>query len=196
MSEKPEKLRFLKEELSERKSAHQFRKLNAAEPDLTSCSILKSGKKLINFCSNDYLGLASHPEVIKRSAEFLTKYGAGATASRLVSGNFTIHENLEQKITETFGYESALLFNTGFQANATVLATVANRNSLIIADKKVHNSLLQGAVLSRADFKRFPHNDMQSLESMLRSGRGKSYNRIWIITETLFSMDGDRNDLD
>lgn len=196
MSDRSKKLHFLAEELNKRKSVNQFRELQAVEPILHSSSIQKNGKKLINFCSNDYLGLASHPEVIKRSNEFTKKYGAGSTASRLVSGNFTIHEDLEKKLATTFGYESTLLFNTGFQANATVLSTFANRNSLILADKKVHNSLLQGAILSRAELQRFRHNDYDHLEKLLKAAQSKSYNRIWIVSETVFSMDGDFNDLD
>ncbi|MEX0721311.1 MAG: 8-amino-7-oxononanoate synthase [Balneolaceae bacterium] len=196
MSGVNDKYHFLKEELAQRKEKNQFRRLHAVVPDLNSSSVQKNGKKLINFCSNDYLGLASHPKVTEKAKEFAGKYGAGSTASRLVSGNFAIHENLEEKLAEAFGYEAAIIFNTGFQANSTILATLANRNSLMLADKKVHNSLINGAILSRAKLKRFHHNDYAHLENLLKTAQSKSYNRIWIITETLFSMDGNLSDLD
>lgn len=189
------KLDFITEALNARKEGHQFRKLVQVEPGLTGAVVKKEGQKVINFCSNDYLGLAYHPKVIDRSVEFAKKYGAGSTASRLVSGNYSIHEDLENKLAETFDVEAALLFNTGFQANATVLSTLADRNSLILADKKVHNSLLQGALLSRAELQRFRHNDYEHLETLLQKAQSKSYNRIWIVSETVFSMDGDQNDL-
>jgi 8-amino-7-oxononanoate synthase len=196
LSYKTDKLNFISEALEKRRSEHRFRSLNAVVPDLSSASVIKGGVTQLNFCSNDYLGLATHPEVIKRSQEFAGKYGAGSTASRLVSGNFTIHEELEEKLAHTFKAESALVFNTGFQANATVLATLADRNSLIIADKKVHNSLLQGAILSRAHLQRFDHNNYDHLEKLLRKAHNESYNRVWVVSETIFSMDGDRSDLD
>ncbi|MTI88024.1 MAG: 8-amino-7-oxononanoate synthase [Balneolaceae bacterium] len=158
--------------------------------------VIREGKELINFCSNDYLGLATHPKVIEAATVYTQKYGAGATASRLVSGNFSIHEQLEEELKNTFGFDAAMLFNTGFQANTTVIAALADRNSLILADRKIHNSMLQGSILSRAELKRFHHNDYAHLEQQLKSAEGKEYNRIWILTETVFSMDGDRNDLD
>lgn len=196
MSDKADKLNFISEALEQRRVENRFRSLKPIEPSLDNVQITSGGENKLNFCSNDYLGLATHPEVIKRSQEFTEKYGAGSGASRLVSGNFTIHEKLELKLADTFDVEAALLFNTGFQANATVLATLADRNSLIIADKKVHNSLLQGAILSRADLQRFNHNDYDHLEDLLQKAQEKSYNRIWVVSETLFSMDGDLSDVD
>ncbi len=151
---------------------------------------------MLNFCSNDYLGLATHPEVISKSREYLEKFGAGSTSSRLVSGNFSIHEELEADLAKTFGTEAAILFNTGFQANATILSTLADRNSFILADRNVHNSLLQGAVLSRADLQRYHHNDYNHLEELLKKAQQESYNRILIVSETVFSMDGDRTDVE
>ncbi len=196
MNNSDDKLDFVAEALRERYEEHRFRKLIRVEPTLDGIHVEKEGRKVINFCSNDYLGLAQHPKVIARSAEFAQKYGAGATASRLVTGNYSIHEELEKKLAHTFDAEATLLFNTGFQANTSVLATLADRNSLIIADKKVHNSLLQGAILSRADLKRFHHNDYDHLKDILQKSASKSFNKIWIVSETVFSMDGNQSDLD
>ncbi len=158
--------------------------------------VRSEGKEYINFCSNDYLGLATHPEVIKRSKEFVERYGAGSGASRLVSGTLDIHTSLEEKLKSVFDVEAVLLFNSGFQANTTILSSLAGKNSLILADKKCHNSLIQGALLSRATFKRFKHNDYGHLESLLTDSPSENYDRVWVVSETVFSMDGDKSDVE
>ena len=170
--------------------------MRAYEADLNAPFVRLNNRKLINFCSNDYLGLSTHPEVIERSVSYTQKYGAGSGASRLVSGTLTIHEQLEEKLADSFGVEAVLLFNSGFQANISLLPALADRNSLILADRKSHNSLLQGALLSNAELKRFWHNDYDHLEDLLRKSNKKDYNRIWIVSETVFSMDGDQSDID
>lgn len=158
-------------------------------------TISKEGKELLNFCSNDYLGLSKHPKVVERAVEYAEKYGVGSTASRLITGTYDIHEKLEDKIAQIFNREAALLFNSGFQANSTIIATLTNRHSLVLADKLSHNSLLQGSLLSRARLQRFEHNDLNHLEQLLIEAEEQDYNRILIITETVFSMDGDRSDV-
>lgn len=187
---------FLNEALNHRKEQHQFRSLQAVNPSAEGVTAMVENKKFINFSSNDYLGLATHPEVKDKAADFAQKFGAGSTASRLICGTFDIHEQLETAIAEVLDRESALLFNTGFQANSSILGTVTDRHSLILADKLSHNSLLQGSLSSRAEFQRFQHNDLNHLERLLHRARSKDYNRIWIVTETIFSMDGDRSPLD
>lgn len=195
MSTNSDKLNFITEALDHRKSEHRFRELIRVEPEAGGPLVKKEGQSMLNFCSNDYLGLATHPKVIEKSMEYARRFGAGSTASRLVSGNFSIHEELESRLAQVFGVEAALVFNTGFQANTTVLATLADRNSLILADKKVHNSLLQGAIMSRSDLQRYNHNDYEHLEKLLSKSHNKSYNRIWIVSETVFSMDGDQSNI-
>ncbi len=195
MGDKERKHQFISDALNERVSKHQLRSLHNIKPAQNRTSIIVEGKRYINFSSNDYLGLSTHPALIERSNEFAQKYGTGSGASRLVTGTLHIHSGLEQKLAEVFGSETALLFNSGFQANTSILPAVANRHSLILADKKIHNSLIQGALLSRAVFQRYEHNDYEHLESLLKEAAGR-YNRIWIVSETIFSMDGDRSDLD
>ncbi len=192
-----DKYRFINEALEGRRRNRQLRTLRRYVPELTAPVVRhpEEGKELVNFSSNDYLGLARHLEVIERSAEYAKEYGAGSTASRLISGTFDIHLKTEQKIASLFGSEAAMLFNSGFQANSTIISTLAGRNSLVLADKLSHNSLLQGSLLSRADFQRFDHNDTDHLEGLLERASAKDYNRILIVTETLFSMDGDRSDI-
>ena len=196
MSEKKDKHSFINDALEKRKQEHQFRTLKPLENQGGAHIIKNDGVEYINFSSNDYLGLSNHPELIKRSNEFTSKYGVGSGASRLVTGTFSIHSELEKKLAEIFNAEEAILFNSGFQANTSILPAVTDRNSLILADKKIHNSLIQGAILSRAAFKRFEHNHYDDLEELLKSAGSERYNRIWIVSETVFSMDGDRNDID
>ncbi len=182
--------------LNKRREDHRFRELRSLSPIPGTSKVKAKDKEYVNFCSNDYLGLATHPEVINRSKEFVEKYGAGSGASRLVSGTLDIHESLEEKLKDIFNTEAVLLFNSGFQANATILSSLAGKNSLILADKKCHNSLIQGALLSRATFKRFRHNDYSHLKSLLEESKSKDYDQVWVVSETVFSMDGDRIDID
>lgn len=196
MSDKNSKTGFIKAALGQRHQEYRFRSLTPVEPILGTSRVVRDGNELINFCSNDYLGLSSHPKVIERSKEFAENYGAGSGSSRLVSGTLNIHQKLEEKLAGVLGLEAVLVFNSGFQANTSILSSLADRNSLILADKKSHNSLIQGALLSRADFKRFDHNDLNHLERLLKTASGKDYNRIWVVSETVFSMDGDLNDID
>ena len=195
MSDNNPKTDFIRAALAQRQQEHRFRSLKPVKPILGTSRVIQEGRELINFCSNDYLGLSSHPEVIKQSKDFAEHYGAGSGASRLVSGTLAIHENFEEKLAKTLGLEAVLVFNSGFQANTSILSSLADRNSLILVDKKCHNSLIQGALLSRANFKRFNHNDLNHLEKLLKEASGKDYNRIWVVSETVFSMDGDQSDI-
>ncbi|MFN1833935.1 aminotransferase class I/II-fold pyridoxal phosphate-dependent enzyme [Balneola sp. MJW-20] len=190
------KWKFIDNALKNRRESGQFRKLTPVIPGKEPGTVIKNGQELINFCSNDYLGLSAHPYVVERSVEFLHKYGAGSTASRLISGTYDIHEQLEEKLASLFKKEAVLLFNSGYQLNTSVIASLANRNSLILADRKVHNSILQGALLSNAELKRYDHNDHDHLRAMIEESGTTGYSRIIILSETVFSMDGDRNDLD
>ncbi|MFY0697163.1 MAG: 8-amino-7-oxononanoate synthase [Balneola sp.] len=196
MVKKDNKSDFITDALNKRKSEHRFRSLSDIDAGLSSLNIRFEGDEYINFSSNDYLGLSTHPELIKRSNEFAVNFGVGSGASRLVTGNLNIHTGLEEKLARIFQSEAAILFNSGFQANTSILPAVADRNSLILADKKIHNSLIQGALLSRATFKRFEHNNYDDLEELIKNSDRARYNRIWIVSETVFSMDGDRNDID
>ncbi|MCW9707209.1 8-amino-7-oxononanoate synthase [Aliifodinibius sp. 1BSP15-2V2] len=182
-------------ELKKRKRANRFRGLEPIEPVNEVC-INNGSQTLVNFSSNDYLGLSKHPQIIEKAREYTQKYGAGSTASRLVSGTYHIHQQLEEKVARTFGWEASLVFNSGFQANSTIISTLADRHALILADKLSHNSLLQGSIASRATFRRFEHNSLDDLEDRLEQAQDESYSRIIVIAETLYSMDGDRSDVE
>lgn len=152
-------------------------------------------RRLLNFSSNDYLGLATHPVLIAAAQDYAQRYGVGATASRLVTGNYDIHEALEQALAQACGREAALLFSSGFQANATIVPALLTRHSLILVDRLSHHSVLHGAIASQARLKRYRHNDLNHLESLLQQAAQQSYDRVLIVTESVFSMDGDRSDL-
>lgn len=194
MSSTP-KTAFIDEALQKRRGQHRFRELRALDPE-GPVTVASEGKELIDFSGNDYLGLSKHPKVIARSTEYANRYGTGATASRLISGSYSIHQQLEKKLADTFDREAALVFNSGFQANSTIISTMADRHALILADKLSHNSLLQGSLSSRATFRRFDHNSVTDLEKELERASDEEFSRIIVITESLFSMDGDRSNLE
>ena len=192
---KSNKLDFIAKELQEREKNNNIRQLKAICPQ-DGVTIVKNGKSLINFSSNDYLGLSKHPSLMLASQNYTKQYGTGSTASRLVTGTYDIHEKLEQKLAKVCGKEAALLFNTGFQANTTIIPSLVDQKSLVLCDRLVHNSILQGIFLSKARWKRYQHNDLSHLERLLKKAVLLGYNRILIVTETVFSMEGDRSDVD
>ena len=186
---------FIERALAARNENEQLRALQPLIPDSRDPVIVyKAGRRMLSFCSNDYLGLSRHAKLREGAARRAYSHGAGATGSRLVCGTYDIHTRVEEMLARLYGRESALLFNSGFQANCTLLAALAGRDSLVLADKLSHNSLIQGAMLSRATFRRYRHRDLAALESRLKEARGR-FDRILIVTESVFSMDGDRADV-
>ena len=149
------------------------------------------GQTLLGFGSNDYLGLASHPQVAQAFRAGVEQYGIGAGASHLVDGHTTAHHRLEQELARFVGAPRALLFSTGYMANLGVIHALAGRRSVICADRLNHASLIDAAVLSRARLRRYPHRDPGRLEKWLAGDRAGL-----IVTDGLFSMDGDLAPLD
>lgn len=145
------------------------------------------GKNLVNFCSNDYLGLANHPSLIEAMKEGLDRYGVGSGASQLICGYTTAHERLEESLCEFTDRESAILFSSGYLANLAIVNTFLDRHDTVIGDKLNHASMIDAARLSRANFRRYPHTDISSLSSLLRISTGKKM----VMTDGVFSMDGD-----
>jgi 8-amino-7-oxononanoate synthase len=165
--------------------------LRALPPPLRAAGAVVdvAGKRVINFASNDYLGLAADDRLARAAAEAFLEQGVGRGASPLVSGRSLVHDQLERRLAEFFGTESALLFPTSFAANAGIIPTLVDEGDAIYGDAKNHASIIDGCRLSRAERHIYPHGDMESLASMLRSDR--KYRRRLIVTDTLFSMDGD-----
>jgi 8-amino-7-oxononanoate synthase len=152
--------------------------------------ITVDGKEVLNFSSNDYLDLAHHRHVMDCSREALDQYGIGSTASRLVTGTLPIHEELEERIAKEKGYPAALVFGSGYMANAGTIPVLVGRDDIIFADKLVHASMIDACKLSSAKLVRFAHNDVQALETRLEQFPASGSRRL-IITESVFSMDGD-----
>ncbi|MCR4419827.1 MAG: 8-amino-7-oxononanoate synthase [Clostridia bacterium] len=151
--------------------------------------VILEGKKVLNLCSNDYLGLAGHPRLAEACARAARDWGAGAAASRLVSGDLALHEQLEDKLARFKGTETALLYSSGYQANLGVIATLMREGDLILSDALNHASLIDACRLSRARVLIYRHRDLNHLEDLLRAHR--SYRRKLIVTDGVFSMDGD-----
>jgi 8-amino-7-oxononanoate synthase len=150
-----------------------------------------NGRDFINFSSNDYLGLSSHPAIKKAVHDCVEKYGWGAGASRLISGNMTPHMQFEEKVAAFLGKPSALLFSSGYSANVGTLTALLGKGDTVYLDRLCHASSMDGARFSGAKLERFIHNDPESLEKHL-SKAASSKGRQLVVTEGLFSMDGDR----
>lgn len=147
------------------------------------------GRRCVSFCSNDYLGLANHPRVVRALRDGAARYGAGSGASHLVSGHDRAHEALEEALAEFTGRERALLFSTGYMANLGVLSALAGRGDRVEADRLSHASLLDGALLSGARLRRFRHRDTAHLAGRLAADPPAG--RRIVVTDGVFSMDGD-----
>ena len=183
-----------KQQLEQLSAQNQYRSI----PDLVHQGryITRENRKMLNMSSNDYLGLASN-ENLRQS--FLQQYGDNfpsftSSSSRLLTGNFPVYTDLEQFIAQRFQRESALLFNSGYHANLGILPALTTTKSLILADKLVHASMIDGIRLSQCEFFRYRHNDYEHLKSLLEKNAGK-FDRTFIVTESVFSMDGDVADL-
>lgn len=148
---------------------------------------LKNGRKLVNFSDNDYLGLSFDPRLQIAAEAALQEYGVGAGASRLVTGNHPLYTQLEQDLAAYKQTEDALVFGSGFLANLGVVNGLIPKEDMILADRLVHASIIDAIQLSGAAFQRFRHNDVTHLRELLQ----KAKKRCWIITESVFSMDGD-----
>jgi len=143
-----------------------------------------NGKPLVDFSSNDYLGIADHPALIEGAKKAMEKWGAGARASRLMSGDLEIHHSLESAIAIRKGKEAALLFGSGYLANTGIIPALCGRNDVIYSDRMNHASIVDGVLLSRARFFRFRHNDLNHLEDLLKSHRSQ-YRRALIVIESV-----------
>ena len=181
-------------ELNSQGGLRVSRPLNVQAWQVTDVDNQQFQQPLINFSSNDYLGLASSQSLIQ---EFFASHNVqdqhnwmSASSARPLTGTSIAHEQLEVAIARDYGKDKALLFNSGYHANSGILPALTDKHDLILADKLVHASIIDGLRLGEAKFKRFAHNDMAHLERLLTKYSGQ-YKRIWVVTESVFSMDGD-----
>jgi 8-amino-7-oxononanoate synthase len=154
-----------------------------------------AGRRLASFSSNNYLGLAGHPALADAATRALAENGLGAAASRLIAGNHAEHEALESELAAFHRTEAALLFNSGYQANLGIIPALVGRGDLVLSDQLNHASLIDGCRLSRAAVEVYPHLDVAVLEHVLAARRPVA-RRALVVTESVFSMDGDRAPLD
>jgi 8-amino-7-oxononanoate synthase len=179
---------FIDEELLRLKEAGLYRRLRRVEGAQDS-TLMLDGREVINFSSNNYLGLANHPALATAAKAAIDRYGCGSGASRLIAGNMTLHEELERKLAEFKGTQAALVFNSGFQANTGILSTLAGAGDVIFSDALNHASIIDGCRLSRATTQVYGHCDLDQLENLLKIAPARGGKLI--VTETIFSMDGD-----
>jgi len=176
------------DELALLRASGLYRSLRLVESE-QSGRVWLDGKEVLLLCSNNYLGLAEHAVLKEASIRAVNDYGCGSGASRLVSGNMLLHEELEQRLAAFKCCDGAILFNCGYSANVGILSTVAGRGDTIYSDRLNHASIVDGALLSRATLLRYPHNDVIALEKLLEKHQGRG--RQIIVTDGIFSMDGD-----
>lgn len=184
---------FIDDELERLKSEGLYRELKVVEEG-QGARVKINGREVIQLSSNNYLGLAAHPELKKAASSAIEKYGCGSGASRLISGNLKLHEKLEDKISSFKGTESSLLFNSGYTANLGVISSLCGRGDIIFSDKLNHASIVDGCLMSGAELKRYPHKDIDALEKFLKSTPTPIHSggkKRLIVTDGVFSMDGD-----
>ena len=178
-------------EQKQRKDNHLWRSRELLD-SAQSVEVERHGKRYLNFCSNDYLGLANHPKLAEASQQASLHWGAGTGASHLVCGHQQPHHQLEQELADFVGAEKAILFSTGYMANLAVPQSLLRRGDLLLQDKLNHASLIDAARLCRADFKRYRHNNVEHAGQLISSNdfSDKTKRRL-ITTDSVFSMDGD-----
>lgn len=184
----------IEQQITEFQNNSSFRSIQEVER-VGGAYVIRNGEKLLSFCSNDYFGLSSHPAVIDASIQATQKYGAGAGASRLITGSHPLYTKLEETLSGLKQTESAIVFGSGYLANLGIIQALVGKNDIILADKLSHACIIDGIKLSGAKFFRFKHNDMCDLENSLKRYRNK-YNNCLIISESIFSMDGDFASID
>jgi len=194
---RPDPLAFIGDELAAMRERHLYRPLrvmSSAQGPIVSLD----GRRVISLSSNDYLGLSHHPRMKRAAIEAVERYGAGAGAVRTIAGTMTLHEALESELAAFKHTEAVLTFQSGFTANTGVIPTITGETDLIVSDELNHASIIDGIRLSKAARKVFKHADAASLRAVLqeavttgRDGHGQPYRLILVITDGVFSMDGD-----
>jgi len=158
--------------------------------------LIVDGHQVLNFCSNNYLGLANHPRLVQAAKEAIERYGVGPAAVRTIAGTMDIHLELERKLAAFKGVESAITFQSGFNANLGTIPALVGKNDLIFSDELNHASIIDGSRLSGAQVTRYAHCDPDDLRRVISESRKESHARALVVTDGVFSMDGDIAPLD
>lgn len=182
-------LNHLQNELAQIKNDGLYKKERIISSS-QDAEIIANGKKLLNFCANNYLGLSNHPEVIKASQETLDTYGYGMSSVRFICGTQDIHKNLEQKISDFLGMEDTILYAAAFDANGGIFEPLFTAEDAIISDKLNHASIIDGIRLCKSARYRYKNNNMNDLEAQLKAASENNHRFKIIVTDGVFSMDG------
>jgi glycine C-acetyltransferase len=177
-------------ELNELKAAGLFKSERIITTPQSARIKTTTGKEVLNFCANNYLGLSSHPEVIKAAKEAIDTHGFGMSSVRFICGTQDIHKELEQKIADYVGQEDAILYAAAFDANGGLFEPLLDERDAIISDMLNHASIIDGIRLCKAKRYRYENNDMNDLEAKLKDARSNGARRIMVATDGVFSMDG------
>ncbi len=189
-----DKLAWIDESLKDLKESGLYTHIRTIESPQGPWLVV-DGRKVLNFCSNNYLGLANHPRLVEKAKEAIDRYGVGPGAVRTIAGTMSLHLELEEKLAAFKGAEAAISFQSGFNANLATIPALADRGDLIVSDELNHASIIDGVRLSRADRAVYKHCDADDLKRVLEEHKGK-HRRLLIITDGVFSMDGDIAPLD
>ncbi len=183
------KLDWLKQEIDGLKEAglyNRIRTIGSAQ----GARLVVDGKDVLNFCSNNYLGLANHPKVVAAAQDAMKKYGVGPAAVRTIAGTMDLHVELEKRLTKFKGAEDVITFQSGFTANLGTISALVSKEDVIFSDRLNHASIIDGCRLSGAKIIAYDHNDASALEAAIKEAAG-TYRRALIVTDGVFSMDGD-----
>lgn len=178
----------LKQSLDKRKKEYRYRTRRITESP-QQVEMIIDGKQVINFCSNDYLGLANHSQIKKATIDAINHYGVGSGSAHLVNGHSIAHHKLEEELAAFTGYPRAVLFSTGYMANIGLCQTLTDKGDYIFEDKLNHASLIDGGLISKARLQRYLHNDIKNLQQKFLKTDAKS--ETLVLTDGVFSMDGD-----
>ncbi|HKJ50254.1 MAG TPA: 8-amino-7-oxononanoate synthase [Gammaproteobacteria bacterium] len=185
-------MKELQAELERRRAAGLYRQRRVIE-SAQGVETRIDGRTLLSFCSNDYLGLANHPDIKRAFVGAVAEYGVGSGAAHLINGHSRLHEDCERRLAEFAGRDRALLFSTGYMANLAIASTLLGRGDRVFQDRLNHASLIDGARLGRARMVRYRHNDLTELEMLLQDSPADK--RRLVMTDGVFSMDGDCADV-
>jgi glycine C-acetyltransferase len=188
------KLQWIKDELQALTKSglyNQIRTLSSPQ----GAWLVVDGQRVLNFCSNNYLGLANHPRIVEAVRKAIMEYGVGPAAVRSIAGTMDLHVSLEKRLAKFKGVEAAITFQSGFNANTGTIPALVGRGDVIFSDELNHASIIDGSRLSKAEIVRYAHCDAQDLKRALDENRSK-FERAMVITDGVFSMDGDVAPLD
>lgn len=188
------RLNWIQQEIDTLKEAGLFNRIRTINSPQGAWLVV-DGKQVLNFCSNNYLGLANDPRLIKAASDAVVKYGVGPAAVRTIAGTLDLHLELERRLSTFKGVDASITFQSGFSANLATIPALVGKEDVIFSDELNHASIIDGSRLSGARIVRYNHNDPGDLDRVIRENQG-SYRRALVITDGVFSMDGDIAPLD